>query len=672
MLGFIFVWIWCCTISHSSQIPNFKWSQSNTSILLTAYYDPSRIVRLKDQKQIKINKTDLKPKTRDHKIEKEWLKVNWNNFKLDLHLREDIVPSESWCKWKEDYVVCSLEKKDEHIFDYLMAREQIKLLKPYCTKDWEATVVGSAQDEYEFPESIKKISAKHLVTLKQKSKNFIVRGFYPWCSSCHEEQVVFEESVRDKRLRKRNMKFYIVDAREDREAGQAVNAQCDDHCQFIVYFNKKEYHVKGQSKKKDFVNEILLEIRDPYKLIKSEEKFQKLGKKVPLVIGYFDNFEGDEIKKFKETAQAMKREKTKFAILDKQDSKINWAKAATNGANRALLINGKQKYYFDGLSVKENNHFDDWVEVYSRDIFDEYKVDLREKFQTIDVKLPIVKIFVDYKPSDKLKRKMKEIAKKYSNKLIFLWYRDEYSHEMFLMGLQNHSLPAFGISTALGDDASYYAGAGIPTIESVKALCDAYLDGIANQTFKSEPNPGSWEGGVQKVVYNTFATEVEQSDINTVLLMHNNWSADADDARNTLTDLTEALHDDLSIKFCEFDYGANYWQYEKFGKDQHSSDSFLYFYYKLDGEARHKEITPQDSQWNIEDIVNLIVKTEFYEKFSEQETNFRNAVEVWIAAPVIGEKDEGESYKKTLGGLDLMKEINTDMEQLNTDLKKEL
>eukprot|EP00494_Astrolonche_serrata_P030975 UN31243 len=196
MLLLAFLISLCMGDESVSMTPNFKWSQSNETILITAYYDPSKILRLKDQANIVLENKDFTPVTKDFSIEEEWLRLSWNNFNLELHLRENIIAKQSWCKWKEQYVVCSLRKQYEHIFDYLSTRDQVGRLKKYCTKDWEASDVGEDQDEQEF-EQIDRITMDEIKAIEESSKSVIIHAYYPWCQHCWSEQQTFEETKRE-------------------------------------------------------------------------------------------------------------------------------------------------------------------------------------------------------------------------------------------------------------------------------------------------------------------------------------------------------------------------------------------------------------------------------------------------------------------------------------------
>lgn len=597
----------------AEQIPNFKWSQSNESISITAYYDPSKIVRLKNQAKIVLKDQDFSPKTKSYEITEEWLHLHWNDFKLDLHLREDVNKDESWCKWKEQYVFCSLRKKIDHIFDYLSTRDQIKLLKPYGTKDWEATSVGEFVDEHEFDEDIQSIDVDSIKSLEANSKSAaIVRAFYPWCQHCNDQHISFEQMRRDKKMKKKKFKFYQVDAREDRATGAYLNATCDSKCNFVVYWKKKMLLIEGKSKKKEFVQEIMYEIEDPYKVVKSQEKFDKMSKNDPVVGGYFEDTEGPAYSKFMIAARSMKRrDDIKYALLSRDTP--NWAKALVGGANRAMLKWGKQKTIFTEFDSEKN--FTSWVDVYSSPSLVKYSYDLKKKWENVGLDLPIVKIFLDEdEPDKKLKRKLKKIADGFREKLLFLYYPKNQDHMMAVTGLQKSDKPAFAISTSLKDDeAKHYAFYGSMVPKHVKEHCDAFLAGEAKQTFKTKVDPygpgknNTWTfGTMQEIVQTTWQSQIVESDLNIVLLMYKNWTTNKQAALDAMGVAALLLEEATYIKFAHYDYHENFWNYPEFTDKKHENSLLLYFYNES-GERTFAEFSSdKETKWDVADLMKWV------------------------------------------------------------------
>jgi len=607
-------WFIFFQIISATQIPNFKWSQTNESLSLTFYYDPSKIVRLKNQAKIELKDQDFSPKTKNYEISEEWLIISWNDFKLELHLREDIVKDESWCKWKENYVFCSLRKKHAHIFDYLSTRDQVKMLKPYATKDWEATSVGEFVDEYEFDDSIPSIDVDSIKKLESKAKSAaIVRAFYPWCQHCHSEHMSFEQCKRDKKLKKKKFKFYHVDAREDRATGSYLNATCDTKCNFVVYYKNKMLTIPGKAKKKEFVEEIMYEIEDPYKVVKSQEKFEKMGKNDPVVGGYFEDTEGPAYTKFMEAAKGMKRRKDiTYALLARDNP--NWAKAFLGGANRAMLQWGKRKYTYTEFEGEKN--FTTWVDVYASPLFEKYSYDLKKKWENVGINLPIVKIFLDEdEPNKKLKRKIEKIADKYREKLLFLYYPKNQDHMMTVTGLQKDDKPAFAISTSLKDDeAKHYAYRGSLSPKHVEAHCEAFLADQLGETYKTQVNPydpaknKSWEfGEAQQIVQTTWQSEIVESDLNIVLLMYKNWTTNKKEALQAMSSCALLFKGQTYMKFALYDYHENFWNYTAFTDKKHESDMQLYFYNESGERTSCEWANDKEANWSFKSLAEWVM-----------------------------------------------------------------
>lgn len=609
-------WLIFFQLISATQIPNFKWSQSNETISLTAYYDPSKIVRLKGQAKIVLENQDFSPKTKHYDITEEWLILSWNDFKLELHLREDIKKEDSWCKWKEQYVFCSLRKKHDHIFDYLSTRDQIKLLKPYATKDWEATSVGEFVDEFEFDDDIERIDLDGIKKLESNPKSAaIVRAFYPWCQHCNSEQLSLEQSKRDKKLKKKKFKLYHVDAREDRVAGAHLNATCDTKCSFIVYYKKKQFIVPGKAKKKEFVKELMYEIEEPYKVVKSQEKFEKMSKNNVVVGGYFEDTEGPAYTKFMEAAKSMKRrDDITYGLLARDNP--NWAKALLGGANRAMMKWGKRQYTFSDFEGEKN--FTTWVDVYSSPLFEKYSYDLKKKWENVGMSLPIVKVFLNEdEPDKKLKRKIEKIAEKFREQLLFLYYPKNQDHMMAVTGLQKDDKPAFAISTSLKDDeAKHYAYRGSLSPKHVQAHCDAFVKGELAPTYKTALSPygpsknNTWAlGSPQEVVQTTWQSDIVESDLNIVLLMYKNWTTNKQPAKDTLTALATLWHDKPFIKIAFYDYHENYWNFTDFPEQKkHASDLMMYFYSESGEKSLCEWSNDKEAKWELGTVASWVAE----------------------------------------------------------------
>lgn len=600
-------------------IPNFKWSQTNETISITAYYDPSKIVRLKGQANIKLEESDITPRTKDYDIDAEWLHLSWNDFKLDLHLREDVKPKKSWCKWKEEYVFCSLVKKQNHIFDYLSTRDQIADVKRYGTKDWEATTVGEAQEEFLFDDNVNVFTAEDLKKIQEKKRPAIVRAFYPWCGHCHEQQEAFVSSQRDKYVKKKKFKFGVVDAREDREAAKMLRATCSKKCLFTVYYKGQEYLVEGKGKRKEFVEELSLEIEDPYIKPKNQAKVDKIAKKTPIVCGYFEDEESDGYKKFIETAKAMKRRKDfKFALLPRENP--NWAKALTQGANRVVLKTEKRKYFYTSEDFATDKNFTQWVDVYGAPLFGKYSYDLKKKWESVGLELPILKVFLDEdEPPKKLNRKIKKVASDYREQILFLWYPKSNDHMMTNMGLQKDDKPAFGISTSLkDDDAQHYAYDGKVTEANIVSHINAFLEKKAIQTFKTQRDPYAAEGAdpwkmgdgnVQTIVHTTFEKEIYESPDDLVLMMYKNWTTNKAEALDAFGAVALLMKSIPNFKLCQFDYHENFYDFEKFSGKKHDSHIQVYYYSGPDGDKKRVDGPVKKSKeefWTIEGLIDFI------------------------------------------------------------------
>jgi len=596
---------------RATQIPNFKWSQTNESISITAYYDPSKIVRLKGQADIKMKNQDFTPVTKDHSFEKEWLHLSWNDFKLDLHLREDIVPKDSWCKWKEQFVVCKLQKVHHHVFDFLSTRDQVKQLKRYGTLDWEATTVGDQMETFEFDESIPVLTVKQIE--KMKKKKLIVRAFYPWCSKCKDEQESFEAARKDKTMRKKKFKFGVVDAREDRETGKYMGVSCSDSCNFYAYVKGKKYTIKGKKKKKEFVEEVILEIEDPFVKIKKQERLNKLKKKNTVVAGYFEDESTDAYKFWLGAAKEMKRRKeVVFALLPKENP--NWAKALTNGANRVVLFNKKRKQYQETFTTQKN--FTSWVEVYSSAPFEKYTYDLKKKYTDIGSELPVLKVFLsDDKPAKKLKRQLTSLAEEYREKMVFLWYPDSQDHQMKDLGLHKDDKPSFGISSTFKEDEAKHYGSTKPVnVENIRQQIEWYFEGKADQTYKTQKNPylkknetEQWKlGEVQEIVQVTFEEEVIQSDLDVALLLYKNWTTHKDSAFDQMYAAAKICKDIDTLKYAKYDYHENWFDLEKYGIKKHSSDLVLLYITKRGGPFVKAEGTIFNSEYTIRTVTDFV------------------------------------------------------------------
>lgn len=596
---------------RATQIPNFKWSQTKEDLSITAYYDPSKIVRLKGQAEIKMDTTDFTPVTKNYEVLDEWLNLSWNNFSLNIHLREDVVPKDSWCKWKEQFVVCKLRKKHAHIFDFLSTRDQIADFKRYGTLDWEATTVGEDVDIYEF-DGIPMLTKDDIQ--KQMGGKLILRTFYPWCDKCREEQESFEAARRDKRLRKKKFKFGVVDAREDRVGAKFMNAQCSDICNFVVYVKQRKFTVKGKKKKREFVDEIILEVEDPWIKIKTQARLEKLKKKHIVVAGYFDGAHPIALSTFEATAKEMKRKKEiKFALLPQENP--NWAKALTNGADRVILFNKKRKYYRGDLVDKKN--FTNWVEVYSSGPFEKYSYDLKKKFDSVGLNLPILKVFLnDDKPKKKLKRQLESLGEEYKEKMLFFWYAENQDHQMKDLGLQKEKKPAFGISSTIKEDAKHYASFEPINIKNIRDHIELYFDGKLEQTFKTQPDPYAtlneteqWElGKVQEVVQSTFKQEILKSDYDVALLLHKNWTTHKNSAKDQMFALAKLCAKIDTLKVATYDYHENYFDAEKYDIKKHSSDLFLFFVPKHGGEWIKAEGSIYQSEWTIRTLSDFVVQ----------------------------------------------------------------
>lgn len=599
---------------RATQIPNFKWSQTNDSISITAYYDPSKIVRLKAQATIQMENQDFTPVTKDYNIETEWLHVSWNNFRLDLHLRENVKPEESWCKWKEQFVVCKLRKEHDHVFDFLCTRDQYKEMKRYGTKDWEATTVGNNQDEFHFDDSISIMTQEEITTKHSKKKNMIVRAFYPWCSKCRDEQETFETLRRDKKIKKKKFVLGVVDAREDREGGRFMRAECGK-CKFNVYYRGKKFIIDGKKKKKEFINEIMLEVEDPFVKIKSAQKLEKIAKKTPVVAGYFEDEQSNAYLRWIAGAKEMRRrDDIKYGLLQRDNP--NWAKAITNGANRVVIMSGNQKHVpKESMETISQKNFTTFVEVYGASPFEKYSYELKKKWETVGLDLPIVKVFLDSdKPEKKLERKFKRLAEEYREKVIFLWFPDNQDHQMVHLGMQKTDKPGFGISTTLDQDtAKHYASFEDLNVANVRAHIDRFLEGSAVQTFKTQPDPYADKdplefhkpGDVIEVVHKTWDEQIDKSLLDTAVLMYKNWTTHKQEAFDVFNAVS-ILCKDIDIKFVKYDYHENYYHYERFGTKKHESKLILMYIRKNRGPI-FKADENKDA-WDIDYVVNFLAQ----------------------------------------------------------------
>jgi len=389
-----------------------------------------------------------------------------------------------------------------------------------------------------------------------------------------------------------------------------------------VFYKGKMFIVPGKSKKKEFVEEIMYAIEDPYRVVKSQEKFDKLSKNDPVVGGYFEDTNGPAYTKFMEAAKGMQRRRdVTYALLARDNP--NWAKALVGGANRVLLKSGKRSYSFTEFEDSDKN-FTSWVEVKIQPLFQKYSYDLKKKWENVGLDLPVVKVFLDEdEPGKKLKRKVQKIAESFSEKLSFLYYPKNQDHAMAITGLQKSDKPAFAISTSLKDDeAKHYAFRGSLSPKHLQQHCDAFLAGTLEETFKTQLNPydpaknKTWEVGTpQQIVQTTWQSEIVESDLNIVLLMYKNWTTNKEPAIQVLTGIAALWKTFPYLKFALYDYHENYWNHKEFTDKKHESDLQLYFYTPSKERISCVWAKDKDADWSMESVVEWVI-----EQFKDDES----------------------------------------------------
>lgn len=391
-----------------------------------------------------------------------------------------------------------------------------------------------------------------------------------------------------------------------------MGVNCAD-CNFHVYVKGKKYTIKGKSKKKEFVEEVFLEIEDPFVKIKKQERLNKLKKRNIVVAGYFEDETTNAYKFWLGAAKEMKRRKEiVFAKLPQENP--NWAKALVNGANRVILFNKKRKQYQDTFTTQKN--FTSWVEVYSAAPFEKYTYDLKKKYTDIGSDLPVLKVFLsDDKPDKKLKRKLTSLAGEYREKMVFLWHPDNQDHQMKDLGLHKDNKPAFGISSSFKEDeAKHYGSTKALTVENIRQQIDWYFEGKADQTFKTQKDPylsknetEQWKlGEVQELVQFTFEEQVIKSDLDVALLLYKNWTTHKDSALENMYAAAQVCKSIDTLKFATYDYHENFFDLEKYGVKKHSSDLFLIYMKKRNQGFEKAEGTIYKSEWGIRTVTDFV------------------------------------------------------------------
>lgn len=348
--------------------------------------------------------------------------------------------------------------------------------------------------------------------------------------------------------------------------------------------------------------------------VKTQAKLEKLKKKHVVVAGYFEGAHPVARKTFEATAKELKRkDEIVFALLPQENP--NWAKALTNGADRVILFNKKRKYYRGTDDLVDKKNFTNWVEVYSSGPFEKYSYDVKKKFDSVGLDLPILKVFLnDDKPKKKLKRQLESLGEEYKEKMLFFWYAENQDHQMKDLGLQKENKPAFGISSTIKEDAKHYSSFEPINIKNIRQHIEWYFEGKLEQTFKTLPDPYAsrneteqWElGKVQDVVQSTFKKEILESEYDVALLLYKNWTTHKDTARDQMFALAKLCEKIDTLKVASYDYHENHFDAEKYGIKKHSSDLFLFFVPKHGGEWIKAEGTIYQSEWTIRTVTNFI------------------------------------------------------------------
>lgn len=390
-------------------------------------------------------------------------------------------------------------------------------------------------------------------TLKKQSL-MLVKFYAPWCGHCKALAPEFEKAA--SKLKDLDVPLAEVDCTT--EADICGKQKIESYPTLKIYRKGNPSIYESERNSASIVSFMTREVLPTVSELKADEleKFKTRDKVV--VVGFFADNSGSEVKMFKETAEKMKEKyifgfSTDQSLAEKEGSKVPGVvlyKEFDDGKN---VFPEKLK---DSNAKLNSNNLKKFIEICGTPLIEYIGPNNYLKFH--ESGLPIGFIFVDSTSTEQDMAKIFEpMVGKYEGKMMFVYL------DVNLYGGQAESLnlepkwPAFGIE--IPDKGLKYPYSQDKEINSdtITEFIEEYFAGNVKPSVRSEPIPENNDGPVTVGVADNLAELAFNKEKDVMVEFYAPWCGYCQKIAPSYEKLAKSLKDIDSVELVKVDATAN-------------------------------------------------------------------------------------------------------------------